>query len=72
MTIVDGICDVIRAKWIMDGAETLSEAADKLRSFADYLEELEKVGIQLIEKVEADYGFIDGPGVGHLDEDEEL
>lgn len=42
----------------MDGATTLTEAASKLREFADYLEELEKKGYQLNDAVEDDYGFI--------------
>lgn len=51
--------EVIRAKWMMDGAKTLSEAATKLRKAADSLEKLEKEGWQLTQPVDEDYGFIE-------------
>lgn len=38
----------VRAKWSMDGATTLSEAAAKLRKHAAWLEELERDGSQLM------------------------
>jgi hypothetical protein len=50
--------EIIRAKWTMDGAKTLSEAAEKLRAFAKELEELEGEGWQLEQEVSDDYGFI--------------
>ena len=53
-----GFDDIIRAKWCMDGAETLGEAASMLRSFAEYLELLESQGWQLKAPVEDDYGFV--------------
>ena len=48
----------IRAKWLMDGATTLTEAAQQLRAYADDLLQLEKQGWQLIGPVEDDYGWI--------------
>jgi hypothetical protein len=48
----------IRAKWSMDGAATLAEAAAKLRGYADYLEELKRDGWELTGPVADDYGFI--------------
>ena len=50
--------DVVRARWVMDGARTLSEAARKLEAFADELRELEESGWQLVAAVEDDYGVI--------------
>jgi hypothetical protein len=50
--------EIIRAKWQMDGATTLSEAAEKLRAFADELIQMEKDGWQLTQPVEDDYGII--------------
>jgi hypothetical protein len=50
--------EVIRAKWMLDGTVTLSEAAGKLRAEADWLEQLERDGWQLERPVEDDYGFI--------------
>jgi hypothetical protein len=48
----------VRAKWSMDGAMTLTEAAQKLRAFADDLLAMEADGWQLTERVNDDYGFI--------------
>ena len=42
---------ILRAKWVMDGADTLAEAAEYLRSYAKYLEQLEQEGWQLNEMV---------------------
>ena len=50
--------DLIRAKWSMDGARTLSEAATKLEAFAQELRDLEESGWQLTEPVADDVGFI--------------
>ena len=51
--------EVIRAKWIMDGAKTLTEAAQRLREEADRLEKLQADGWELTTPVEDDYGFIE-------------
>ena len=42
---------ILRAKWVMDGAGTLKEAAEYLRSYAQYLEKIEEEGWQLNEMV---------------------
>ena len=52
----DAVC--IRAKWIMDGAQTLAEARHKLHAYAKYLEQLEQQGYELIEPIVDDYGFL--------------
>lgn len=49
---------MIRAKWVMDGAETLGECAELLHAFADELTAMEKEGWQLDHPVQDDYGFI--------------
>lgn len=51
--------ETIRSKWLMDGATTLSGAADKLRKAADDLVALETDGWQLIEPIADDYGHIE-------------
>lgn len=48
----------VRAKWCLDGAKTLAEAAKKLRDFADELEKMDKAGVTLLEPISDDYGFI--------------
>jgi len=48
----------IRAKYILDGATSLEEAADMARAYADYLEQLAEQGFQLAYAVEDDYGFV--------------
>ncbi len=50
---------LVRAKWQMDGAQTLKEAAKMLRDFATNLEELENKGWQLTHAIEDDYGHIE-------------
>ena len=50
--------DVIRARWVMDGARTLSQAARKLEVFAQELRELEESGWQLTAPIEDDHGSI--------------
>ena len=49
---------VIRAKWTMDGAETLADAAADLRAFADLLEVLAEAGFHLRGPIEDDHGFL--------------
>ena len=51
--------ETIRAKWTMDGATTLAEAAVKLRQYADYLERLSGDGWELTQPVDDDYGWIE-------------
>ena len=48
---------VIRAKWSLDGATTLAEAAEMARELADNLETLEREGWQLDAPIQDDYGF---------------
>lgn len=52
---------IIRAKWVMDGAETLSEASARLRGFADWLDEAASAGWELDSEVDDDYGFLAVP-----------
>jgi hypothetical protein len=49
--------DIVRAKWILDDATTLAEAAQKAREFADYLQKLHDEGNVLREPISDDYGF---------------
>jgi hypothetical protein len=52
----------IRAKWMIDGAATLAEAAQKARDFAGWLDGLAAEGWVLTEPVADDYGFIEKRG----------
>ena len=56
-----GHCTV-RAKWTMDGATTLAEAAARFRERADELDQLARHGFELEQAVQDDYGFLIGPG----------
>ena len=47
----------LRAKWSMDGAKTLAEAATMLRAMADDLDKLAAEGWELRAEVADDYGF---------------
>lgn len=46
----------IRAKWQMDGATTLAEAAAKVRAFAGKLDQMAREGWELEAEVADDYG----------------
>jgi hypothetical protein len=46
----------VRAKWTIDGATTLAEAAQKSREFADELQSLHDQGYRLRDPVAGDYG----------------
>ena len=51
----------LRAKWVMDGATTLKEAAAMLRAEADRIEQLSKDGWTLEGPIEDDWGFLAPP-----------
>ena len=48
---------VVSGNGIFDGADTLEEAADLARAYADFLDELRINGYELDNTVENDYGF---------------
>lgn len=50
--------DTIRAKWSMDGASTLDEAAAKLEGYAASLRAMAADGWELTGTIDDDYGFI--------------
>jgi hypothetical protein len=52
---------IIRAKWTIDGATTLAEAAQKAREFAAELDRMAADGYVLTGPVEDDYGFVRKP-----------
>jgi hypothetical protein len=54
----------IRAKWSLDGAKTLTDAAARLRDYAADLEGLATLGFELRDEVEDDYGFVGRPDDG--------
>jgi hypothetical protein len=51
----------LRAKWVMDGATTLTEAAAMLRAEADRIEQLGKDGWTLEGPIDDDWGFLVPP-----------
>lgn len=53
--------ETIRAKWMLDGATTLAEAASRAREAADRLQALLDAGWTLTEPVDSDYGFLVDP-----------
>src|SRR2546428_8915321 len=64
----------IRGKWAMDGARTLTDAAQKLRDYAHELEHMRSSGLELSAPVEDDYGVVrpgGAPPDGVLDADED-
>lgn len=63
--------DIIRAKWTIDGATTLAEAADRLEGFAARLRDLHQQGWTFVEPVADDYGFLVDPS-GNAGDPEDL
>lgn len=49
----------IHIKWIADECPTLTDVALRLRSYADYVEDLERRGWQLSEPVDNSHGFVE-------------
>lgn len=62
---------VIDSVYAMDESETLSEAAEKLREFSNYLIELEDNGWQLTGAIDGEFGYIYKAGVEMPDVDTE-
>jgi hypothetical protein len=56
-----GDFDTIRAKWTMDDATTLAEAAAKLRERADELDQMHREGWTLDGPISDDWGFLVPP-----------
>ena len=50
--------DFIAAKWLMDGAGTLSAAAKMLRDYAKELEDMERGGWQLMDEINDGYAMV--------------
>jgi hypothetical protein len=55
---LDEDLEVIRAKWALDGSESLDAAIANLTTFLVYLQDLKKDGYELIEPIEDDYGYL--------------
>jgi hypothetical protein len=51
----------IRAKWTLDGAANLAEAATRLEEFATYLRSLHEAGWTLTAPFQDDYGTLRSP-----------
>lgn len=50
--------EIIRGKWLMDGATTLRDAAAQLESFAGVLRTMDALGYRLDGEIDDDYGFV--------------
>jgi hypothetical protein len=48
---------IVRGKLILEGAETLADAAELAREYADFLDNLHEAGYVLRDPIEDDYGF---------------
>lgn len=51
--------EIIRAKWTIDGARTLEEAAQFAENFAAHLRQMAAEGWELTAPVEDDYGHVE-------------
>lgn len=54
----DSAQQIVRAKWMFDGAKTLDEIIDRLRDAIVHYEMLKQQGWQLLSPVDDDYGWI--------------
>jgi hypothetical protein len=50
--------EIIRAKWMFDGASTLDEVIVKLERHIEYIKSLKEEGYELTNTIDDDYGFI--------------
>jgi hypothetical protein len=50
--------EIIRAKWMFDGASTLDEVIAKLERHIEYIKSLKAEGYELTNTIDDDYGFI--------------
>jgi hypothetical protein len=50
--------EIIRAKWMFDGASTLDEVIAKLERHIEYIKSLKEEGYELTNTIDDDYGFI--------------
>ena len=57
----DDDCETIRAKWMLDGCETIDQIIEVLESTIDYYKDLKNKGYVLKEAIVDDYGFIHVP-----------
>jgi len=48
----------LRAKWCLDGANTLDDCVDKLKEFIEYIQILKDDGWELIDSINDDWGFL--------------
>lgn len=53
--------EIVRAKWMLDGAATFAEAAQKAHTFGDWLQSLHDQGYVLDQPISDDYGFYGKP-----------
>lgn len=54
---LDG-CDIIRAKWTIDGCSTLLEVAERFAALAEHYRAMHADGWRLTDPVADDYGYI--------------
>lgn len=48
---------IVRARYILDGASSLEDAADMARAYADYLDGLKDQGYELVNMIQDDKGL---------------
>lgn len=51
--------EFIRCKWQGDGAKTLDELIEKMRSFIEYIEILKEDGWELVSPMDDDWGHLE-------------
>lgn len=50
--------EIVRGKWLLEGATSIEEIIDNLKNFIEYMKDLRKSGFELAQPVEDDYGYL--------------
>lgn len=50
--------EIVRGKWILEGASSMTQMIDNLENFIEYMKQLRESGFELAYPVEDDYGYL--------------
>lgn len=50
--------EIVRGKWILEGASSMTQMIDNLENFIEYMKQLRESGFELVYPIEDDYGYL--------------
>ena len=50
--------EIVRGKWILEGASSMTQMIDNLKNFIEYMKQLQESGFELAYPIEDDYGYL--------------